>query len=173
MDNTIQSPCVKILLMLKVVSNTTPILSLLKLNRLDILKNLYGHIYVPYAVYQEIEFGKNKSYYQDLFKIDWITILKISDVRKLKHVISLDAGEAEAIVLATEIDADLLIIDEKKGRFQATKFNLKITGTIGVLIKAKQKSVIGELKPLLFDLRSKGIWLDERFINQILKEVKE
>lgn len=55
--------------MLKVVSNTTPIISLLKLSRLDILKELYTEISIPLAVYQEIETGKNKRYYQDLSKI--------------------------------------------------------------------------------------------------------
>ncbi len=61
--------------MLKVVSNTTPIISLLKLSRLDILKDLYSEIFIPFAVYQEIEAGKSKSYYQDLKKIDWIKIV--------------------------------------------------------------------------------------------------
>ena len=98
--------------MLKVVSNTTPIISLLKLSRLDILKVLYTEIFIPYAVFQEIEAGKNKEFFQDLSKIDWINIVNVQDKHAQKYFLDLDAIESEAIVLATEIGADLIIIDE-------------------------------------------------------------
>ncbi|MEM9687328.1 MAG: hypothetical protein AAF934_10465 [Bacteroidota bacterium] len=88
--------------MLKVVSNTTPIISLLKLSILDILKDLYVQISIPSAVYQEIEMGKHKGYYQDLSQIDWINIVDIQNKQAVKYFLDLDAGEAEAIVLATE-----------------------------------------------------------------------
>jgi hypothetical protein len=55
----------------KIVSNTTPIISLLKLNRLDLLQKLYKQVYIPSAVYKEIEFGKAKGYYKDLTSVDW------------------------------------------------------------------------------------------------------
>ncbi len=63
----------------KVVSNTTPIISLLKLNRLDFLQNLYTEVYIPIAVFNEIEAGKAKGYYKDLSKIDWIKITELKD----------------------------------------------------------------------------------------------
>lgn len=129
----------------KVVSNTTPIISLLKLNRLDLLSHLYKKIHIPSAVYKEIEAGKAKGYYQDLSKIDWIDIVEIQDKQAVKYFLDLDAGEAEAIVLATEINADLIILDEKLGRFHAKHADLKVTGTIGVLIKAKVAGLINEL----------------------------
>lgn len=69
-----------------IVSNTTPIISLLKLKRLDLLKQLYKQIYIPSAVYDEIEAGKNKGYYKDLSKIDWIS-------EKLKNEILKKVGE--------------------------------------------------------------------------------
>jgi uncharacterized protein len=61
----------------RVVSNTTPIISLLKLNRLDLLKQLYNQIYIPTAVYKEVEAGKAKRFYTDLAVIDWIKIVEI------------------------------------------------------------------------------------------------
>jgi len=64
----------------KIVSNTTPIISLLKLSQLSILRDLYSEISIPYAVYQEIEAGKSKEYYQDLSKVDWISKKLIKDV---------------------------------------------------------------------------------------------
>ena len=93
--------------MLKVVSNTTPIISLLKLSKLEILKDLYGQICIPFAVYREIEAGKSKGYYQDLLQVDWILISKVANRQTVMSFPDLDAGEAEAIVLAVEINADL------------------------------------------------------------------
>lgn len=159
--------------MLKVVSNTTPILSLLKLSRLDILKELYSEISIPYAVFQEIEAGKNKGYYQDLSKINWINIIKIQDIQALKYFLDLDAGELEAIVLATELGADLIIMDEKLGRFHAKHADLKVTGTIGILIKAKNQGIIKDLKPLLSELTDKNVWISEKLMIEILKQAGE
>lgn len=156
-----------------VVSNTTPIISLLKLSRLDILQELYSEISIPFAVFEEIEAGKNKRYYQDLSKIDWINIVKIQDKKALKYFLDLDAGESEAIILATEIGADLIIIDEKLGRFHAKHADLKVTGTIGVLIKAKNQGILKELKPLLYELIEKDVWIGETLIGEILKQAGE
>ncbi len=159
--------------MLKVVSNTTPIISLLKQSRLDILKSLYEEILIPTAVYYEIEAGKNKDYYVDLSKLDWIKIVPIKDKQAVKYFLDLDSGEAESIVLATEINADLIILDEKLGRFHAKHAGLKVTGTIGVLIKAKKQGIIEELKPLLYELTTKDVWFSEKLINEILNMIGE
>ncbi len=159
--------------MLKVVSDTTPIISLLKLNRLDLLKQLYEQIYIPNAVYKEIEAGKTKPYYKDLAKISWINILKINDKNSLKYFLDLDLGEAEAIVLATELNADLIIIDEKLGRFHAKLASLKLTGTIGILLKAKANGLITELKPLLNQLIKNNVWISKNLKNLILQKAGE
>jgi uncharacterized protein len=159
--------------MLKIVSNTTPLISLLKLERLNILKSLYGEISIPVAVFNEIEAGKQKSYYQDLSKISWIKIIQVKDNLAVKYFLDLDSGEAEAIVLASEINADLIILDEKLGRFHAKHAGIAVTGTIGVLIKAKRQGLIKELKPLLKELISKDVWISEKLINEILIQIEE
>lgn len=159
--------------MLKIVSNTTPIICLLKLNELRLLQDLYGQINIPNAVYREIEAGKSKGYYKDLSKINWINILEIRDKQAIKYFLDLDAGEAEAIVLATEMDADLIILDEKLGRFHAKHADLKITGTIGILIKAKSEGLIEELKPMLNELMEKEFWISQALKDEILKMVGE
>lgn len=159
--------------MLKVVTNTTPIISLLKLNKLEILKYLYQNIYIPLAVYNEVEAGKTTEYYKDLSKIDWIKIEEIKDENAIKYFLDLDLGEAEAIVLATELKADLIVLDEKLGRYHAKHADLKITGTIGILIKAKKEGLISELKPLLNELSEKNVWISEKLKKVILEKVKE
>lgn len=157
----------------KVVSNTTPIISLLKLNCLDLLRQLYTQIFIPVAVYAEIEAGKSKGYYKDLTKIDWIKITKIQNARAVKYFLDLDAGEAEAIVLATEISADLIVLDEKLGRFHAKHANLKVNETIGVLLKAKTLGLIDELTPMLNELTAKDVWISEKLKREILKKAGE
>ncbi|MGC4128506.1 MAG: DUF3368 domain-containing protein [Bergeyella sp.] len=155
--------------MRKVVSNTTPVISLLKIGKLHILKDLYGEILIPLEVFNEIEAGKNKAFYTDLSKIEWIKIEKIRNETSLSYFLDLDKGEAEAIILATEKEADLIILDETLGRFYARHAGLKITGTVGILLKAKQKGYLPELKPLLFELKAKEVWFSNNFIKEILK----
>src|SRR5690625_4486518 len=152
----------------KIVSNTTPIISLLKIGKLSILKELYDEIYVPKEVFNELENGKAKEYYTDLSEINWINIKEIEDEKSLSYFLDLDKGEAETIILANEINAGLTIIDETLGRFHAKNANLKITGTLGVLLKAKESGYIGEIKPLLYQLKDKGIWLSDKLINRVL-----
>jgi len=157
----------------KVVSNTTPIISLLKLNRIEILQNLYTQIYIPFAVYKEIENGKSKGFYKDLSEIEWINIVEIKDKQAVKYFLDIDAGEAEAIVLATELNANLILLDEKLGRFHAKHAELKVTGTIGVLIKAKKTGLIKELKPLLDELIEKDVWISDSLKDEVIRRVGE
>lgn len=152
----------------KIVSNTTPIISLLKIGKLSILKDLYREIYVPKEVFAEIQNGKDKEYYTDLSKINWIKIAKIQNEKSLSYFLDLDKGEAETIILTTEISADLIIMDETLGRFHAKHANLKITGTLGVLLKAKKSGNIEKIKPLLYELKNKGIWLSNGLIDKTL-----
>ena len=159
--------------MLKVVSNTTPIISLLKIGKLEILKNLYGNIYISNGVFNEIEAGKNKIFYKDLSQVAWIFIQDIKNKKAIDYFLDLDKGEAESIILASEIDEDLIILDETLGRFHAKHAGLKITGTLGVLLKAKQLAIIPVIKPLLLELKSKDIWLSEKLILKVLKIANE
>lgn len=152
--------------MRKVVCNTTPILSLLKLGRLHLLKNIYEEIIIPHAVYDEIEVGKNWEYYTDLSKEIWVTIKDINNTGTLEYFLDLDRGEAEVIILAKEIKADLVILDETLGRRYAKQFDLTLTGTVGILLKAKQNGLIESVGRLLNELISKGVWLSPKIIQQ-------
>jgi predicted nucleic acid-binding protein len=151
----------------KVVSNTTPIISLLKIGKLEILKDLYDEIYIPQEVFNEIEAGKQKKYYLNLLAFEWIKIEQIQDRKSIAYFLDLDKGEAEAIVLATESEADLILLDESLGRFHAKHAGLRVTGTIGILVKAKKQGLISELKPLILELKEIVDWLSESLIERI------
>lgn len=159
--------------MRKIISNTTPILSLLKINKLEILKELYGQVIIPNAVYQEIEEGRHKEYYKDLTKIDWLIIKRIKDESSRDYFVDLDDGEAEVLILAKELNADLVILDEILGRRYAKVLKYKLTGTLGVLLKSKEKGIIKSLKLLLTELTEKGTWLNPKLIKEVLKIANE
>ncbi|MEI8203754.1 MAG: DUF3368 domain-containing protein [Bacteroidota bacterium] len=159
--------------MRKAISNTTPIITLLSISRIELLRDIYSKIIIPKGVYDEIEQGKDKAYYTDLSKLNWIEIKDISDREPLKYLHELDKGEAEVIVLANEINADLVIIDERLGREYAEYFNLNITGSMGVLLKAKELGLIKEIKPLIKQMVNNGIWLSPKLIEKITSIAKE
>lgn len=123
-----------------VVADTTPIITLMKLHRLDLLEKLFGTVVVPNAVYEElISNSKYIAEVQVIVKCPFLKRLEVFDrqsIKILREVVGLDAGESEAIALAEEKNADLLIIDERKGRRVAKQMELNITGTIGILLQA-------------------------------------
>lgn len=158
--------------MRKVVSNTTPLIALSKISKTELLKSIYGEIIIAKGVFEEYESGKDKDFYTDLSGLKWIKIVEIKDKEALEYLIDLDKGEAESIVLANEIEADLLIIDELRGRELARLMGLNITGTIGVLLKAKEENLIQTALPFIFELIEKGIWINENLI-QYVKEIAQ
>ena len=91
----------------------------------------------------------------------------------LLYFLDLDLGEAEVIVLATEIRADLVIIDETLGRRFTKHANLRITGTLGVLVKAKQMGIVKEISPLIEAMQGQGIWISEKLKASILAITNE
>lgn len=155
--------------MRKIITNTTPILSLLKINKLDLLKELYGKVTVPSAVYQEIEKGKKKPYYQDLKQVAWIEIENIKNPDSRAFFVDLDDGEAEVLILAKEQNADLVVMDEIMGREYAKQLGFNLTGTLGILLKAKDKGLINSLREILTELIEKGTWLNPKLISKVIK----
>ena len=159
--------------MRKVVSNTTPILSLLRIGKLDVLRHLYGKVMIPQAVYREIEAGNDKDYYADVGNLDWIKITPVQSPFVRPYLFDLDDGEAETIMLAREQEADLAIIDEKLGRRYAVQLNIPITGTIGILLKAKEQGLITSVGPLLLELRDKSSWINDTLLKNALRIANE
>jgi len=159
--------------MRRIISNTTPILSLLKIGKLNLLKEIYGKITIPKAVFLEIENGKDKLFYQNLKLLDWIEIAEIKNKESRLFFFDLDDGEAEVLILANELHADLVILDEIMGRRYAKRLESNLTGTVGVLLKAKDRGLIKSVSELLNELRVKGTWLNQKLINKALELANE
>ncbi|MCE2699692.1 MAG: DUF3368 domain-containing protein [Nostocales cyanobacterium LE14-WE4] len=159
-----------------VVSDTSPINNLAAINQLHLLQQLYGTVLIPEAVYQELtdpDFPVAGG--KEVQTFTWIQIRAIEDRTMLKALSSeLDPGEAEAIVLALEMKAEQVLIDERRGRMIAARLNLHYTGILGVLVEAKSQGFISTVKPLLDDLINKaGFWVAEPLYKSVLRLVNE
>ncbi len=155
--------------MLKVISNSTPIIALCAIDQLDILKKMYGEIIVPSAVRDEVNSKENIIKDNSFFKVIKI---KNNEAKKLFKM-SLHPGEVEVLILANEIKSDLCIIDDLLARKYANYLAIKITGTLGVLIKAKQNGIIEKIKPLLDELIKNGIFISKELYTVVLNCVNE
>lgn len=153
-----------------IVSNTSPISNLAAIGQLNLLQKLYGNIMIPIMVYQEIiASGQTDPATLAIQNLDCIKIYPITNETLLKQLqIILDPGEASAITLAVEFNADRLIIDERKGRNEAKKQGLKITGILGIILAAKEKGFIDLVQPLLDDLMVNGFWLNKSLYHEVL-----
>lgn len=140
-----------------VVSDTSPITNLAAIGQLDLLRQLYSTIIIPVAVYNEMAFvGRNVPGAIEVQTLGWIQTYTIASVQSVKDIqtnqSNIDLGEAEAIVLALELKADLLLMDERRGRILAVNYGLNVTGLLGVLLQAKRSGFITLVKPLLDQL---------------------
>ncbi len=156
-----------------VVSNSSILIHLSRINRLKLLKEIFGRIVIPKAVYEEcVVEGKPGA--DEIGSSNWIEVREVKDVH-LKRVLQmfLDEGEAEAIVLAIESNADLILLDEAEARKIAKSLGLRVTGTIGILLKAKKLGLIKRLKEEIDALRKTGFWISEKLIYKILQEAGE
>lgn len=129
-----------------VVSDTTPLISLLKIGRLDLLEKIFGQVFIPEGVFYELT--QNKNYVQEANVIksaDFIVTKSVSDrkaVDILEKTTSLDRGESKAIVLFGELKVELMLMDERRGREVAIKLEIPLSGTLEVLIEAFDKGII-------------------------------
>ena len=153
------------------VSNSTPLIALAKIGQLDLLKEYFGEIYIPEEVFDEVvRRGGNLAGAPEVASSAWIKVEQVKNVVAVQALcISLDRGEAEAIVLSKEKNA-LLIIDDGDGRRTAEHMGLKITGTIGILLLASQKGDL-DLKRTMDDLRAVGFRIGDREYKRILSLV--
>ena len=160
---------------MRVVSNTTPLLGLSFIGRIDLLQRLFGEIIIPAAVYDEIVVqGANRIGSDEVTKgigSGWIHVENVAPSAMLSMLkVDLDKGEAEAMELAIARQADLLLIDERRARAKAQILKLNVTGTIGVLLLAREKDLEIDLPLMLEKLKVQGFRIGDSLIKRILAE---
>jgi len=152
-----------------VIVNNTPLVALWSLGRLDLLRELYGEVLIPQAIYDEFLAIERAVRQKALADAPWITPVSLTNPQRARLYIGLDRGEAEVLALAEERAARLVIIDELRGRRYAKRLEIPLTGTLGVLLLAKEKGLVDELAPLLRQLQEAGIFLNTALIDEVLR----
>lgn len=131
-----------------VVSDTSPISTLINTGKVELLRRLYGDVLIPEAVCKEL--SRTHTVLPDFVRCEPVT--NMAAVKLLMR--ELDAGEAEAIVLAKEKHADLLLVDEMSGRSVATREGLRFVGLVGVLLQAKAQGLIPSVSDVLEEIET-------------------
>ncbi len=160
-----------------VVSDTTPIISLMKAGQMELLHKLFHVVYIPEAVYQELV--RNETFPEEVRTVQGCDFLYVEEVDNEKSVSilqnfsGLDAGESEAIILAEEKHADVLLMDEHRGRQVAKKMGLAITGTVGILAQAFDEGMLAreDVEECMERLRDSGIQISEKLYQKLKMHV--
>ncbi|MEE4358349.1 MAG: DUF3368 domain-containing protein [Desulfococcaceae bacterium] len=155
-----------------IVSNTSPIINLAAIRQMDLLKQLYEKIIIPQAVFEEIAvIGAGQAGSEEVKTSDWIETRQVNNRFPADSLQSeLDAGEAEAIALALEIKADMILMDERRGRQAASRLGLRCLGLMGILTEAKHRKLIQAVKPMTDCLmKEAGFWIDQKLYQYVLQ----
>lgn len=147
-----------------VISDTSCLILFHNIGELDLLRKVYDSVSTTPEVAQEFS--------EEL--PDWIIIESVKDKKYQEFLeTQVDRGEASAIALAKEMESPLLLLDDLKARKLASKLNLKFTGTLGVIHKAKQIGAIEKIKPLIDKLQATNFRISENIITELLRKNNE
>lgn len=160
-----------------VVSDTTPIISLMKAGQLELLQKLFGFVCIPKAVYRELT--ENKTFLEEVKIVQECEFLYVEEVDNEKSVVilqnftGLDAWESESIILADEKQSDVLLMDEHKGRQVAKKMGITITGTIGILTQAFDEGMLTkeDVEECIERLKESGLRISEKLYQRLREHI--
>ena len=156
----------------KVIVNSTPVIGLANIGKLDVLRQMYGTITIPQAVFDEI---KSPSVQRQVnANRDWIRVEQIHDAsQKQMYRAKLHAGEVEVMILAQEKKADLVILDDNAAKKTAKFLGLRVIGTLGILVLAKKRGYIKEVSPVLDALKRDGFFVSDDLCDLVLRQADE
>ena len=152
-----------------VVGDASALIVLHRLEAWPLLPRLYGQVHVPDAVWQEVFLAARFSSAMPA-PPEWLRRhAPPATTPPIKEIDSLDRGEADAIRLARELSADLLLIDEARGRKIAQRLGLRITGVLGILLEAKRRQLIPSFPEPLARLKTMNFWLSDQLVREALR----
>lgn len=155
-----------------IVADSSPLIALSRIGRLGLLQQMFGQLIVPDAVWREVTACyPDRPGVAEMLQMAWIEHRSVAD-KSLVNLLRQDlgAGESEAIVLAREMKADVLLIDERLGRSAATRLGITITGLVGILIEARRTGLLPDADAVILNLRNHaGFWISDALADLILK----
>ncbi len=158
-----------------VVSDTSPIVSLAYLRRLELLSSLFGEVFIPPAVVEELRKPAWKGMADEALNAPFISVRAAMDRKRIAELSQLlDPGESEAISLALEVQASAILIDEADGREAARQLGLVTIGVLGILSAGKRRGLIAAVKPEIERLRSGlGFYVSPDLFAEVLNQAGE
>ena len=148
--------------MRRVVVNSTPLIALTKAGQLELLRRMYGNIIIPEAVFREVTEKDDIAAQGIQASLDWIEICRVDpSADRRMYRARLHDGEVEVMLLAQEIQADVVIIDDGAARRTAEYLGLPLTGTLGVVIRAKQMGLLEAVIPVVQSMEQNGMYFSE------------
>lgn len=154
-----------------VVINTTPLIALADVGLLDLLHKLFGEVYIPQAVLHEIKSEPARS---QVRASDWIRVEKIKhESNKAMFKAKLHSGEVEVMILAEELGADLLIMDDNAAKKTAKFMGFDVAGTLGILVTAKENGYIDNVKSIMARMSEDGMYISDNVKNTVLRMAGE
>lgn len=158
-----------------VVSDASPLISLAAVGHMDLLRRLYGEVVIPVAVFQELTASSDAPGAAEIESASWVRVLAVQNRNFVEALsLQLDVGEAEAIVLAEEIQAELLLMDERRARSAAARLGRKVVGVLGVLVEAKRCGHVTAVRPVLEALTVEaGFRVGEQLRQHVLEAAGE
>lgn len=158
-----------------IVVNTGPVIALEACGQLSLLGALHSRVIMPADVAFELTRGTSpgSSGPPSLFNREWIEVLPTTAIPSPLLAAHLDPGEASVIALALEQEISLVLIDERRGRMVARTLGLRVTGSVGVLLRAKKEGRLLSVRQCVDQMRAKGVWLSEQLRASALREAGE
>lgn len=154
------------------VSDSTPLIAFARIGRLQLLREIVDRLEVPEAVWEELVGARERSGAVEILRADWIVVRAVLNVPPTL-LVTLDRGESEVIALAEQLRAEEVLLDERAARALALSRGLRVTGTIGLLVRAKERRLIPEVRPVAEEMRRRGIRYGERFLAEVFRLVGE
>ncbi len=151
-----------------VILNNTPLVALWVLDRFDLLRDLYGEVMIPEAVHAEFLATEREARKAALDDAPWIRTVQLPNPQRALVYTGLDEGEAAVLALAEELSG-VVVMDERKGRRYAHRLGLPLTGTLGVLLLAKERHLLASVGHAIHQLLAVSLYLDADLIAEVMR----
>ncbi len=155
-----------------VFSNTTPFISLCSVDLLHLMPAVFNNVVVAPSVVAECREG-GKIFVPDLLTLPWLGVQEIETQKQLPALFELDRGERDTLLLAVHHVDSLVLMDEKLGRNIAEYLGIQVTGTLGILAKAKAQNLIPSFVQVASNMRAQGIYFSEGLVRRIAARLGE
>lgn len=156
-----------------VIVDASTLIGLSMIDKLSLLSDLFNEVIVPHGVYTEV-LKSSKIGTKEIKSSKYLKTVEVHDRAAIELMLeSFGVGEAEVLVLAKELNAHLLLVDERKARKAARRAGFKVMGILGILLSSKEKGFITAVKPLVQKLKKQGFRLSDKVIEEVLEEADE